>query len=120
MPDHEAPKSTGCCRARVVVESVAAACSRRAGESGLRYAGTSLPEMEGEKAVRIAISTLLAGLAVVGAGDADVAQSLSARMPQGCPQFAIVATIDVDGQRVTISQDGTRSAGNTIRLINRR
>lgn len=70
--------------------------------------------------MKFAAPTLLAVFAVVdvgvgvGAGDADVTQSLSITIPHGFPQFAIVAKIDGDGQRVTIAQNPNHPGGSTI------
>lgn len=68
--------------------------------------------------MKFAAPTLLAVFAVFGAGNADVTQSLSASIPHGFPEFAIVARIDGDGQRVTLYQNGRRTAGSTISSSN--
>jgi len=67
--------------------------------------------------MKFAAPTLLAVfamVAVVGAGDADVAQSLSIEIPHGFPQFAIVAKIDGDGQRVMIAQNPNNPRSSAI------
>lgn len=67
--------------------------------------------------MKFAVPTLLAVFAVVGAGDADVPQSLTITIPHGFPQFAIVAKIDGDGQRVTIAQNPNYSGGSGSTII---
>ncbi len=73
--------------------------------------------------MKFAAPTLLAVFAVVGAGvgvgagDADVTHSLSITTPHGFPQFAIVAKIDGDGQRVTIAQNPNDPGGSGTTII---
>ncbi len=69
--------------------------------------------------MKFAVPILLAvfaviGVAVVGAGDDDMPQALGISIPHGFPQFAIVAKIDDDGQRVTIYQQPNRPGSNII------
>lgn len=72
--------------------------------------------------MKFAAPTLLVACAVFGAGDATVAgepevvKSLAITVPHGFPKFAIVARIDDEGQRVTISQPLDGYFGDTARL----